>query len=148
METKKKQGSYLKKITVITVVIVLVTLFSVVLYSMGIRAENILMIYTFGILIIIIETKEYIYGVVSAFLMVALFNYFFTEPRFTLRVYDKNYLISFIIFLIVSIIVTSLTIKIQKQVPVSYTHLIPLSGKIQKIILLQLFTVNWWQVIK
>lgn len=116
METKKKQGSYLKKITVITVVIVLVTLFSVVLYSMGIRAENILMIYTFGILIIIIETKEYIYGVVSAFLMVALFNYFFTEPRFTLRVYDKNYLISFIIFLIVSIIVTSLTIKIQKQV--------------------------------
>lgn len=116
MEWQKKIVYYMKKIIVVAIVIGLVTMFSFVLYSMGIRAENILMVYTFGILIIIMETKRYEFGIVSAFVMVALFNYFFTEPRFTLRVYDKNYLISFIIFLIVSVIVTSLTIKIQKQV--------------------------------
>lgn len=116
MESQKKLVYYIKKIAVVTIVIALVTIFSLVLYSMGIRAENILMVYTFGILIIIMETKRYEFGIVSAFVMVALFNYFFTEPRFTLRVYDKNYLISFVIFLIVSVIVTSLTIKIQKQV--------------------------------
>ncbi len=107
---------YLKKALIAVSVTALVTLFSMALYSMGIRAENIFMLYTFGILIIIIETKEYAVGVVSSLIMVGIFNYFFTEPRFTLRVNDRNYLISFVIFLIVSVIVTSLTIKIQKQV--------------------------------
>lgn len=115
MEPQKKSVYYIRKFIVVIIVITLVTMFSLVLYSIGIRAENILMLYTFGILIIIIETKRYEFGIASAFIMVALFNYFFTEPRFTLRVYDKNYLISFAIFLIVSVIVTSLTIKIQKQ---------------------------------
>ena len=105
----------LKKALIAVSVTALVTLVSMVLYSMGIRAENIFMLYTFGILIIIIETKEYAVGVVSSLIMVGIFNYFFTEPRFTLRVNDRNYLISFVIFLIVSVIVTSLTIKIQKQ---------------------------------
>lgn len=111
-----KRKQYLKKIIVAAVVTALVTVFSIFLYSMGIRAENILMLYTFGILIIIIETKEYAFGVVSSLVMVGIFNYFFTEPRYTLRVYDSNYFISFFIFLIVSVIVASLTIKIQKQV--------------------------------
>lgn len=108
--------SHLLKESIVTgAVIVLVTFISVLLYGMGIRAETILMLYTFGILIIIMETKEYKYGIVASFLMVAIFNYFFTEPRYTLHVYDKNYFLSFIVFLIVSMIVTSLTVKIQKQ---------------------------------
>lgn len=116
MKSYKTFLFYLKKMAVVAIVITLVTMFSLVLYSAGIRAENIFMIYTFGILIIIMETKRYEFGIISAFLIVAIFNYLFTEPRFTLRVYDKNYLISFAIFLVVSVIVTSLTIKIQKQV--------------------------------
>lgn len=113
---KSRMMQYIKKSFISIITIALVTVVSIMVYNMGIRAESILMLYTFGILIIIMETREYIFGIISSFLIIGIFNYFFTEPRYTLRVYDKNYFMSFFVFLIVSIIVTSLTIKIQKQV--------------------------------
>nr|WP_317282090.1 DUF4118 domain-containing protein [uncultured Sellimonas sp.] len=113
MEKMKQQPN---KLAVTCVVMILATVLSVSLYTIGIRAENILMIYTFGIIVIIIETKTYSYGIVASFVTVAIFNYLFTEPRFTFRMYDKNYIISFVIFLVVSMIVSSLTIQLQKKV--------------------------------
>lgn len=110
-----KNRHYVRGGLISLAVIILVTLFALALYSMGIRAENIFMLYTFGILIIIIETKEYIFGITSSFCMVAIFNYLFTEPRFTFQVNDKNYFVSFLIFLVISLIVTSLNVRIQNQ---------------------------------
>lgn len=110
---------YLKKTVIAIVVIIMISLISGVLFSVGVRVENILMIYMFGVLIIIIGTKEHVYGVVSSILMVGVFNYLFTEPRYTFHVNDENYYISFAIFLVVSYVVTSLTIKLQRQILVS-----------------------------
>ena len=111
MELRKK----ISQVMTAAVVIVLVTIFSLAIYTMGIRAENIFLVYMFGVVIIIIETQRYEVGIVSSLVMVAAFNYFFTEPRFTFRMNDKNYIASFVIFLVVAMIVTSLTVKIQKQ---------------------------------
>lgn len=113
MEKKKYRPN---KGLITVLVMALATLVSVFLFTVGIRAENILMIYTFGIIVIIVGTKTYTCGIVASLAAIALFNYLFTEPRFTFHMYDKNYIVSFVIFLIVSLIVSSLAIQIQRQV--------------------------------
>jgi two-component system sensor histidine kinase KdpD len=57
--------------------------------------------------------------VIASGIGVLSFNFFFTEPRFTFAVHDPGYLITFPIMLIVSLITSTLTSRIQYQVEVS-----------------------------
>ena len=59
-------------------IIILATLISSTLYDIGLRVENILMIYAVSILIIVTETQKLLWGVLSAVLCLLLFNFFFT----------------------------------------------------------------------
>lgn len=95
------------------------TLFALVLQYFGFRVENALIIYVLGILIIIIQTKSFLWGILSSVLYMFLFNFFFTEPKFSLMVNDSSYIVSFIIFLAVAFISSKLTSKLQKQIKIS-----------------------------
>lgn len=90
-------------------------IFSFALDRLGVRAENVMMIFMTGVLVVIVETKKLSYGVASSVLSVALFNFFFTEPRFTFAVTDPNYLVTFLIFIVVSLIASTLASNLQKQ---------------------------------
>ena len=48
-------------------------------------------------------------------LSVLVFNYFFTEPRFTLLVYDPGYPLTFVVMLIAAVLTSSLTAKARGQ---------------------------------
>ncbi len=100
-------------------ILLLATLFAFALQGFGLRVENILMLYVLGILIVIIETKNYLWGILSSIICIFAFNYFFTEPKYTFRVKDPNYIISFTIFLVVAFIVSTLTSRLQKQIIIS-----------------------------
>lgn len=100
-------------------ILLLTTLFALLLQQMTLRAENALIIYVLGILIIIIQTKSFLWGIVSSVIYIFLFNFFFTEPKFTLMVNDPDYIVSFCIFLIVAFIASKLTSKLQKQIEIS-----------------------------
>lgn len=104
---------------VIVIIAILITEISSSLFKSGIHVENILMLYVFGCLVVITKTKGYVYGVVSSILFVLIFNFLFVEPIYTLKVNDMNYVISFVIFLVVVIIVTTLTVSLQKQIIVA-----------------------------
>ncbi len=91
------------------------TLFSVALDSWGVRTENSMMIFITGVLIVIIETRKLLYGVAASVIFVGLFNFLFTEPKYTFIVDDPNYLITFSIFLVVALIASTLTSNLQKQ---------------------------------
>ncbi len=97
------------------VIYMLSILMALVLSEMGLRAENILLIFVIGILIAIVETGSLIYGVAYSVVYVFTFNFFFTDPKFTFNVNDPNYFVSFGIFFIVAMIVTTLTVRLQKQ---------------------------------
>ncbi|MFA5658366.1 MAG: DUF4118 domain-containing protein, partial [Oscillospiraceae bacterium] len=109
----------LKKLGKTMLILSLSVLFSLVLGQTGFRAENILMIYVVGVLVVILETKSFLWGTISAFICVFAFNYFFTEPKYTFMVDDANYYISFIIFIVVAFIVSTLTSRLQKQIKIS-----------------------------
>lgn len=80
-----------------------------------IHDENIFLLFILAVLIILIETKNIIYGAVASIILVFSFNFFLTDPRYTFMMDDLNYYISFVVFLIISLICGSLVIKIQRK---------------------------------
>ncbi|MDD2483718.1 MAG: DUF4118 domain-containing protein [Eubacteriales bacterium] len=96
-------------------ILFLSTLISIALDQFGMQSANIIMIYLIGVLLIIIETKGYAWGMVSSVACICCINFFFTEPRFTLRVTDKDNVLMLFLFLIVCFISGTLMSKLQKH---------------------------------
>ncbi len=96
-------------------VLLLCTLIGVLFFRFRIMQINIITVYILGVLIISSNTNSKIYGLVSSVLSVLAYNFFFTEPKFTLNVYDADYPITFIIMLIASLLTSSLTAKVRRQ---------------------------------
>ena len=80
-----------------------------------IHDENIFLLFILAVLVILIETKNIVYGAVASVILVFSFNFFLTDPRYTFMMDDLNYYISFVVFLIISLICGSLVIKIQRK---------------------------------
>ncbi|WP_234120221.1 sensor histidine kinase [Clostridium hydrogenum] len=76
---------------------------------------NIIMVFILGVIIVYMTTSGYFIGIISSLAGVMLFNYLFTEPRYSFQVYDKSYLATFPIMLVVTFIVGKLTNKIQME---------------------------------
>lgn len=91
------------------------TLIAYIFYNIGFAESNIIMAYIIGVFVISLVTKGYLMGIVGSVMSVLAFNYFFTEPRFTLSVYDVGYLVTFPIMLLVALITSTLTSRIQHQ---------------------------------
>jgi two-component system sensor histidine kinase KdpD len=89
------------------------------LEEFGFRAENILLIYVGAVILIDIETKSLTAGLISAMLSAAVFNFLFTDPKFTFIVSDVNYLLSMIVFIFVAIVVNALILRLQLQIRLS-----------------------------
>ncbi len=76
---------------------------------------NIITVYILGIQLNAIITRGRLYSAVSSVLGVLLFNYFFTEPRFSLQAFDPGYPVTFLIMLAASLITSTLTKRIKEQ---------------------------------
>ncbi|WP_446897040.1 ATP-binding protein [Clostridium sp. LBM24168] len=81
----------------------------------GFSESNVFMILILGVIIVYIRTKGYFMGIISSIVGVGLFNYLFVEPKYSFQFYNKNYLITFAIMLIVAFIIGNLTNRIQKS---------------------------------
>ncbi|MEL4106570.1 DUF4118 domain-containing protein [Oscillospiraceae bacterium WX1] len=77
--------------------------------ALGFPETNIVLVYLLAVLLTAWLTDGYYYGIASAVLATFLFNYFFTEPYFTLRVNNPDYLITFCVLTVTSIITSALT---------------------------------------
>ena len=54
-------------------------------------------------------------GILAAFLSVALFDFLFVEPRFSLAVHDGQYLVTFLVMLLVALLISHLSSLVQQQ---------------------------------
>lgn len=75
---------------------------------------NIVMAYLIAVIIIAMITRLGI-GIGASAASVLLFNFFFTEPKFTFSVYDSEYLFIFAVMFTVALITSTLTSKIKIQ---------------------------------
>ncbi|MCI1945458.1 sensor histidine kinase [Clostridium luticellarii] len=104
------------------VIILITTFIALFCEYIGFSESNVFMILILGVIIVYIKTKGYFLGIISSIIGVALFNYLFIEPRHSFQFYDKNYLVTFVIMLIVAFIIGNLTNRIQKNASDSNTR--------------------------
>ncbi len=74
---------------------------------------NIIMVFIFGTVVNSVITNSRVYGLISAAAGVILFNYLFTEPRYTLFVYETGYQSTFIIMFMVALITGTLAQRLK-----------------------------------
>ena len=109
----------------------------------GFSGSNIITIYILGVLVTAVSTSGHLYGAANSLLSVLAFNFFFTEPRFTLQADGPSYPVTFLIMLSSSIIASSLASRVKEQARMAaeksyYTEL--LLGSSQK---LQTIRTEW-----
>ena len=102
----------------------------------GFSESNIITIYILGVLVTAVSTSGHLYGAANSLLSVLAFNFFFTEPRFTLQADGPSYPVTFLIMLSSSIIASSLASRVKEQARMAaeksyYTEL--LLGSSQKL---------------
>ncbi|MDD3123168.1 MAG: ATP-binding protein [Candidatus Izemoplasmatales bacterium] len=105
-----------KKVIITIITLSISSLLAFGFDQFGIRKENIMLIYIVSIMYIILETKSFWYGMFSTFFLVFIFNFLFTDPKYTFVIDDPNYIISIILFSLVSISIGVLMTKLQNQV--------------------------------
>lgn len=87
----------------------------VLFWHLGLSEANIVMIYILGVLITSIITTHQVYSLAASVISVFVFNFFFTEPRFTLIAYDKDYPITFIVMFVSAFLTGSLAVRLKEQ---------------------------------
>ena len=82
--------------------------------QLGFTEVNIITVYIFTVLIISVLTTSRLCGLVSSISTVLIFNFVFTEPRFTLQAYDSGYPITFLIMFLASFLTGTLASKLKE----------------------------------
>ncbi len=91
------------------------TLIGFLFNELNFSTANIITVYILGVLLNAVVTQGRIYSAVSSVLSVLVFNYFFTEPRFTFQATDPGYPLTFLVMLAASLITSTLTKRVKEQ---------------------------------
>lgn len=91
------------------------TLLGYIFETLGFAESNIIVVYILGVLIIGVITTRRRFSLVCSAVSVLLFNFCFTEPRYTFQFYDKGYPATFLIMFLSAFITSSLAVRIKKQ---------------------------------
>ena len=84
--------------------------------KVGFSEANIIAIYLLGVLLTSMATSTRSSYVLSAIGSVLVFNFFFTSPRFSLRVYEHGAPLTFLVMIVAALIVGTLTDRLKSQV--------------------------------
>jgi two-component system sensor histidine kinase KdpD len=109
----------LHKYLFLLAVLILSTLLAFAFEQLELRRENILLIYVASIMLIIVETRKVVFGIISTFLLVFIFNFFFTEPKYTVIIDDANYVVTIVIFMVAIFILGTLTTSLRREIVTS-----------------------------
>lgn len=83
--------------------------------TLGFKETNTITVYILGVLLTAVTTSRRWYSFLYAAASVLLFNFFFTEPRFTLDAYAPEYPITFLVMFLAALITGNLTMRIKEQ---------------------------------
>ena len=93
----------------------LATLIGFLFYHLGFTEANIITLYILGVMLVFISTKSSVCSFIASFASVLTFNFFFTEPRFSLHAYDSGYPVTFLVMFLASLLTGSLASKLKSH---------------------------------
>ena len=82
--------------------------------AVGLAITNVVLVYILGVMAVALFTTGYVYSVLSSLLSVLVFNFFFTEPFFSLHS-SPDYFATFAVMFVVALLSSSLTSRIKAQ---------------------------------
>ena len=97
------------------VCLLLSTVMGFVFYEMKFSDTNIITVYILGVMITAIITSSRTISFLQSAASVVVFNYFFTDPRFSLDTYDPGYPVTFVISFIAALITSNIALKMKTQ---------------------------------
>ena len=80
----------------------------------GLAITNVVLIYILGVMAVALFTTGYVYSLLSSLLSVLVFNFFFTEPFYSLHS-SPDYFATFAVMFAVALLSSSLTSRIKAQ---------------------------------
>ena len=81
---------FLKNISLLVFIMLVCTLLSMFLKSIDNIESNVVMVYLLGVIIFSYLASGYVYNFLASLFGVLLYNFFFTEPYYTLEVYRHD----------------------------------------------------------
>ncbi len=113
---KEESGrKVLQELGEITAIMALSTLAAYVFQWFRLSEANLIMVYMVGVLLSSYVADKKIYALYSALLSVLSFNFFFTEPYFSLKAYDKGSPVTFAMLFAVGFFMASMTRQLKAQ---------------------------------
>ena len=103
------------KLVALIAILVLCTGISMLFRYFGAHESNFVMVYLLGILLYSFLTGSYMYSLAASLLGVLSYNFFFTEPYFTLQAYSPDYPMTFLIMFFVGCFTSMLTIRVRRE---------------------------------
>ncbi|MBR6891418.1 MAG: sensor histidine kinase KdpD [Clostridia bacterium] len=82
--------------------------------GVGLAITNVVLIYILGVMAVALLTTGYVYSLLSSLLSVLVFNFFFTEPFYSLHS-SPDYFATFAVMFAVALLSSSLTSRIKAQ---------------------------------
>lgn len=110
--SKEKFVKHFKNSVIVLLFLASATIFSFWLRELKWPEATIILTYLLSVFFTSRLSEGFIYGIIASLGSVILFNFFFTQPLYTLRVSTPDYFYTFGIMLIVSIITGTLTQKV------------------------------------
>lgn len=112
---KPSFSKLLKGLIISSAVLLLSSLLGYLFSRLGFTDANIITVYILGVLLIAIFTESKICRVISSVASVLIFNFLFTEPRFSFLAYGSGYPVTFVIMLAASLIIGETTEKLKTR---------------------------------
>lgn len=84
-----------------------------IFYLKGMQETNIVLVYIVAVFLTARFADSLIWGILASVLAAFFYNFFFTEPRFTLSVYNPDYFITFICMTATAVFTGLLTMKVK-----------------------------------
>ncbi len=109
---KKLHSNVLHDITVTLLLIVGASLLGAAFRHWQFHETNIVIVYLLSVMLTARFTKGYVYGLMATLASFLLFNWFYTEPYYSLKINDPTYIITIIIMTVTATITSALTSKV------------------------------------
>ncbi|WP_018659605.1 sensor histidine kinase [Allofustis seminis] len=109
-----KNKTTLYHITITVSLLLAATIASGLLHYYNVQSANIVMFYLLAVILTAQFTNQRSYGLFQSFASALLINWLFTEPYFTLRVTQSDWIITLIFLVIVSIIMNTLVMHLKE----------------------------------
>lgn len=96
-------------------ILILASCIGMLFRQLGFAEANIITVYVLGVLVTSVVTRHRVYSLISSIVSVLLFNFFFSDPQFTLRAYNQGYPVTFLIMFLAALLTSSLAVKLKEH---------------------------------